>query len=367
MRRAMLFVGITLAGCGGNANIGPPVSPGGPQRTAELPKAPAPEPPQGKKKSFDMSRWRLKATYPKVSETVWSVAFSPDGESFAAGGGWEKPGVEIPPDAEGYGGGYGPMRESGIARIWAADGKGRATFRTPDYAIRAVAFSRDGKIFATTGTCESFGATTLWDVATGREIQTLGKEGGESLAFSPKGNQLAVASSVYYVEIYDIGSGTVVHHCPTHGGLAFLPDGSRLFAGITLWDVTEEKLVFKLKDGGGKVSVSPDGKYVATGGVNTPAKLWSSDTGSYVADLGPLKSSTVAFSPAGNTLATVHPDGSIGVWDVTSLSELTHLNAAVDAVNSSDGVRSVAFSPDGGKLVSGHDNGSVKLWVASDE
>jgi tetratricopeptide (TPR) repeat protein len=88
------------------------------------------------------------------------------------------------------------------------------------------------------------------------------------------------------------------------------------------------------------VSVSPDGRWVATGSWwGTGAKVWDAATGRLVKDLLPAQGYVaVAFSPDGKWLTTAPTSGVCRVWAVDSWQEGPSLGAASGAV---------AFSPDG--------------------
>ena len=69
------------------------------------------------------------------------------------------------------------------------------------------------------------------------------------------------------------------------------------------------------------------------------------------------KGRAVAASPAGNTLAIGHADGTITLWDVATRSPLGGPLLGHDAP-----VTALAFAPDGAQLVSGDDTGAVLRW-----
>jgi len=113
---------------------------------------------------------------------VWSVAFSPDGQTIASAG------------------------QDGTVKLW--DGKNgakRATLMAHQDPVNAVVFSPDGKMLASGG----FAATVkLWAVATGEELACLQghTRSVTALAFAPDGHRIASASYDQTVRIWHIGN-----------------------------------------------------------------------------------------------------------------------------------------------------------------
>jgi WD40 repeat protein len=107
---------------------------------------------------------------------------------------------------------------------------------------------------------------------------------------------------------------------------------------------------------------SPDGRFIASGGLNGVLKLIDAESLRLVHTLAghsTLFIFAVAFSPDGTVLAIGAGDGLVNVWDVESGSLRTSLKADKNCV------RALAFSPDGALLAGGDCDGKVKLWSAS--
>ncbi len=92
---------------------------------------------------------------------------------------------------------------------------------------------------------------------------------------------------------------------------------------VDIWDVRTGTLTRRLRGHGDLISVmtlSPDGRTLATGSWNRSIKLWDAGTGR---ELRTLRGHTswlyaLAFSPDGNTLASSGVDGVLRLWEAPS-------------------------------------------------
>ena len=192
---------------------------------------------------WDVETEKLHQTLSGHIGPIQGLAFSPDGTLLVSSGGhnWE--------ELEGDDGITYTFssRESVVdktAKVWdVATGENIATFEHLD-AVRAIAFSPDGSLLAT-----SAGRTDIRSTKTWQDIATLSTVNATSLAFTPDGTRIAVGMSGRQptVQIWDIATrkpiATFKGHKRGIRSLAFSPDSRLLASGgsdgvIYLWDIT---------------------------------------------------------------------------------------------------------------------------------
>lgn len=244
--------------------------------------------------------------------------------------------------------------------------------------VNAVSFSPDGQ-YALSGAPNN--TIKLWEVVTGREIQTFDglTEQPISVALSPNGERLVSETSNGVVRLWDVDSGDAIRTLEERSeavlGATFSPDGQHVLSGggasgtLHLWDTETGDLVRRFDDNDEaifSVAFSPNGDYVLSGsGQSGTLKLWDTDTGGVVRtfDEGDWDSTyvfSVAFSPDGQYALSGSDDMTARLWDVDSGNLLRSFEGH------SGLVIAVAFSPDGQYVLSGSSDMTVQLWKVED-
>jgi WD40 repeat protein/uncharacterized caspase-like protein len=236
-------------------------------------------------------------------------------------------------------------------------------------------FSSDGR---TIGTIEHMGQVSLWDVSSGSKIRDLttspmnkltnmGNLGNLSNMRNPKAIAAAMPNMNEISEMMTntmgaLSAGTVGRNVTS---IAFSPDGRIVATGgvESKSNFDMAAMMSQAQKGSRKGSkqqdpndMMKDFKVEAIGQV----KLWDAATGR---ELGALKGhgkgvTQVAFSRDSRLLASSSSDNTIKIWDVASQRELKTLRGHNSNVDSID------FSPDARLIASAGEDGSTFLWDA---
>ncbi|MBD2232902.1 eIF2A-related protein [Phormidium tenue] len=274
------------------------------------------------------------------SGEIWSVAFSPDGQTIATASG------------------------DNTVKLWSIKGEELQTLNGHSSWVKSVAFSPDGQTIAT---ASDDNTVKLWSVK-GEELQTLNGHSGAiwHVAFSPDGQTIATASNDRTAKLWSLEGKelqTLNGHLDGLNSIVFSSDGKTIATAsddrtVKLWNRNGEEIK-TLKGHDGSVSdvvFSPSGQTIATAGGDNTVKLWNLEGKELKSFNGHSDSVySVAFSSDGQTIATAGGDNTVKLWNLEG-KELKSFNGH------NGSVYSVAFSPDGQTIASASNDRTAKLW-----
>jgi WD40 repeat protein len=265
--------------------------------------------------------------------------------------------------------------------------------------IGPVAISSDGR-FALSAAGEE--DIRLWEVSTGRTIQTFkGAKGSDSTFkfqakhgnpvrgafFSPDGRFVLILKGAFFYygsELWDIPTGKRVHAFKglNYPIVAISPNFhfALTATGGSFSSEEASKLTLSAISGEGKtltarvsrvfeksshlirsIAFSPDSHFALTGYVNGTLALWEVPTGRKIRSLkgNSVQILSVAYSPDGRFVLCGSGDNSLKLWNTSTGQNIRTFRGH------SGNVTSVDFSPDGRHAVSGSDDKTVRLWNAT--
>jgi WD40 repeat protein len=301
---------------------------------------------EGGVRLFEFDTLTERGSLPGFSGVMWTVAFSPDGQTLAVGTGptvW--------------------LWDPATRRI-------RATLKV-SHNVRILAFAPDGKTLVTVGaltnraTRQVEGAGQLFDVASLQPRAMVGSHGQQivGMSVSPDGRLLStVSNSAPEVRLWDISkvpppavpvvasapaprrnANPVAPAAPGPGRRAQLPPAGLPVAG-------SPPLRFRSMLAGHEGDVwfsvfAPDGQTLATGGNDQIVRLWNPQTGTQRATLAaPRELRAAAYFPDGKRLATGCANGVVQIWDVPQTKAIATLKKNPRMI------RALAVAPDGKTL-----------------
>jgi RNA polymerase sigma factor (sigma-70 family) len=266
---------------------------------------------------------------------------------------------------------YGdPLPEGALTRL------GTIRFRLGN-GLYHMALAPDGKTAVSVG---GNAQTQFWDVATGKEIRRIEWKqggGGRIAAYSADSRWVATVDDRGVLHLWESTTGKDLAQLHLKmdftSSLSFSPDTTILAAGgasnkygrseettsdsvISLWRWNGESLqpLWQAKpdheapikgprsQGIKSLAFSPDGKHLATGGLNNSmVRIWNAADGKEILRIkaSGTQVGAVAFAADGKVLASGSDDGRVAFWDPATGTKLRDTKQPGE-------VRALAFSPD---------------------
>ena len=264
-----------------------------------------------------------------------SIAFSPEGQTFATAG------------------------RDGIISLWDVQtGNPIRTFTGDTTSVIDVAFSPEGQTLASAGGDHTI---SLWEVETGNLLHKLTGHirYARAVVFSPEGETLASAGTDD-IHLWDVETGSLLRTLPDSRSniIAFSPEGETLVTGKYVWDVSTGNLIREFTEhthGIISLMLSADGQTLTGGDSDGAIHSWDFGTGNLLRTLKVgLYINSVAFSADGQTLTSVGSDG-IHLWNPGGANFLRTITE--------DEISGGVFSPDR-TTIAGYTEGTVRLLEA---
>ena len=293
----------------------------------------------------------VNTTYRLPSDTVYALAWSPDGRKIVSGG-LERT-VQI--------------RET-------MTGVGILTYRGHAGSISALAWSPDGQYIASASLDKTI---QVWNATNGDRLTTYDGHSGMiyALAWSPDSKYVASNSgggTNNSVQVWEALTGNTIFssHDASYWSraLAWSPDGKYLAVGfwreVQLWNVRKRLKTTTYRGHNNWIRAlawSPDGKHIASACEDKMVQVWD------ITKERPLVThrghsewvGSVVWSPDSKHIASASKDNVIYVWDAATGAVL------LTKRGSGASVQALLWLPDGKHIVSASSDGTIQVKLLS--
>jgi eukaryotic-like serine/threonine-protein kinase len=290
-------------------------------------------------------------TYRQHSESVLSLAWSPNGQYIVSGS------------------------ADTTARVWkTTQDETLYTYRGHAgllNSVFSVSWERNGKAIASGSSDQT---VQIWEAATGNRLTLYQGHVARvlSVAWSPQTTSIASAGADKTVQLWDAFTGkigAVYHgHTDTVYVVAWSPDGTLIASGsadktVHVWEAETQQVVahYQHTDAVYAVAWSPDGTLLASAGADQRIQIWDARTARQQTTLFISTELTAAitalsWSADGKRIASACTDATVSLWDVEAGKLIyTYKEHAAP-------VYTVAWVPDGPYLASGSADRTVRIW-----
>lgn len=241
------------------------------------------------------------------TDAVTSVAFHSDGQRLFSAG------------------------QDGTIQQWdLASYRRLASWRQPDW-LTALALAPDGKTLITAG---MGGCISVWDLTTDKRQFDLVRHAGavHDLTLSADGTRLASVGEDSTLRLWALPSGQLIHTWTADAALhsvaisATAPaiitgDRTGRFVAWSLADFTVKTELARAQDTGSAIALSPDECWLALGSRDRTGQIWrwqGSDRACIIEFHHDWGITDLAFSAAGNVLASAASDQTVRLWQALS-------------------------------------------------
>jgi WD40 repeat protein len=239
--------------------------------------------------------------------------------------------------------------------------------------VESMVYSPDGKTLAT----GSFQELKLWDTATGALRQTLTgfADRVTSIAFSADGKYFATgggaATEDGEVKLFEAAGGKLLldvknGHSDTVFGVSFSPDGTKLASCgadkfVKVWEVPTGKLLKSFEGHTNHVmdvGWKPDGKFLASGGADNNVKIWDYEKGEQSRTINAHQKQVTRLTFIGKTptFLTTSGDQLVKMWNAENGGNMRSFSGGTDFLYA------VSASSDGKLVAAGGEEGIVRLY-----